>query len=83
VYQYCPELAYGISPITYGLGDVYASNETAFVEGTTLLDGNAGYSHSEIAQFDNTYIDLNHYGGFINFFENEDVDVDVDFTLLH
>jgi hypothetical protein len=81
---HCPELGYGISPITYGLGDAYASNSPNFVQGTTtLLNCNAGYPHSETGPLDNTNIDLNHYGGFINFFENEDVDVDVDFTLLH
>jgi hypothetical protein len=83
---HCPELVYGISPITYGLGDAYALNRPTFVPGSTLLNGNAGYPHSETGPFENRNTDLNHYyGGFINFFENEDIDVDidVDFTLLH
>jgi hypothetical protein len=83
----CPELGYGISPITYyGLGDsdVNATNRTAFVEGTSSID-DVGYHHFEYVPIAvNTNIDFNHYGAFNNLnVVNEDVDVDVDFTLLH
>jgi hypothetical protein len=77
-------LGYGISPNTYyGLGDVNVTNGTSFVEGTSSLDDVSNQHFKHVPLAGNNDINLNHYGGFRHFFDNEDVDVDVDFTLFH